>query len=635
MRTKYRRTIDRNLELTRRISSEEKLINPKLESLTDESIEELAEKINRSRVWEEEKCINSANMPYCALAAAQNGLISPGQFCTLMLYWSTSTTQPKDFIKSHRLFTPENEIDLSSFQLLKKTHLKAPDLCLTEEEYKEFFERMRKLPVSEQQFFEISNQDTNTILNALARVGFNIFGQIDGPNGTRRIIPSIGMMQVYLDVKFKDNAVKINPVIGLSSLEDIKENGVNSERDLGVPFPGFSCLLADGFSAKGYRFTIHDFYHSTLASCAPAKEREFIINTSDTIKNYLEGRRQLPLIELKLDSQQIAETIYQYWDPEETTIRSCIDQFIDMELYMYRPDHFLSAINKADLEVMYWATALNIISSVSILERNLPPLSAKTLDEIFTKLFELVIKNKRTRELNSNFNYLKSFFKYTNESSSLEIAYSLKVLCHLSDVIKSWNKTQIQSTPSSTELFPKMMAADKLPNYIIVNASKTKMKGSEIYQSNLLLLGDKAEIQKFRQCINKNSDVKPNKFLNYDTTITTIENNRYTIWSNIEKSHPYIKQFVKEASLILCFGKTGVWLEFLKANYDIGNGYIPTYEKTGEVSLKFNCYQKDSKIPAVKIPVAQQTERNWERYTFNLLSAATENVPIPLYQNSL
>lgn len=632
MRTKYRRTIDHNLELTRRISSEEKLINPKLESLTDESIEELAEKINsRSVFWEEEKCIDSANMPYCALAAAQNGLINPVQFGTLMLYWSTSTTQPKDFIKSHRLFTPEDKIDLSSFQLLQKTHLPAPDLNLTEEEYKEFFERMKELPISERQFFEISYQDQNTILNVLENQQmFNVFGQIDPPNGTRRIIPSVGMMQVYLDVKFKDNAVKINLVIGLSSLEDIIKNGLNSERDVVIPFPDISLPLADGFSAKGPRFTIHDFYHSTMASCAPPKEREFIISTSDAIKNYLDERRQLFSIELNPYPPKMVEIIYQYWDSEETAIHFCIDELIDMDLHMYRPDNLLLAMEGADLEVMYWTTVLKMIS----ISRLITPLSDKTLEGIFAKLFELAIKNKRIRELNSNFNYLKSFFKDTLESGGrLQVLYNQRALYYLNHIIKIWRKTQIQSIPSSTELFPKTMVADRLPHYVIVSGSKTKMKGSEMYQSNLLLVGDKAEIQKFKQCI---SDVKQTKILSYDTTIATIENNRYTIWNGIEKSHPCIKKFIKEASLILCFGKTGgVWLKSLDKNYDIGNGYIPTYEKSGEVSLKFNCYQKGSKIPAAKIPVAQKTERNWERYTFNLLSAATENVPTPLYQNGI
>lgn len=393
MRTKYRRTIDRNLELTRRLSNhEEALINSKLKSLTDEGIEELAKEINSGHPWEEEKCINRTDMSYCALAAVQSELIKPTQFASLMLYWST--IQSKDFIKSHRLFKG-NEIDSSSFQLLKKTHLDALDLSLMEEEYKEFFKRMRELPVSEQQFFEISNQDKDTILNALAESEFNVFGRIDG---TKRIIPSVGMMQVYLDVKFKSNAVKINPVIGLSSLEDIRKNGLKSERDVKFPFPGLSLPLADGYSAEDYRFPIHDFYHSTIASCAPAKEREFIISTSDTIKNYLDDRRQLPLVELKFYPKEIVKIIYQYWEPdltpEETTINSLINMFIDMELNMYRPDNQALAIKGADLEVMYWVTILSIFSKLFLLAIKLTPLSTKTFEEILSKLFEFAVKNK-------------------------------------------------------------------------------------------------------------------------------------------------------------------------------------------------------------------------------------------------
>jgi len=248
--------------------------------------------------------------PKIALWAFREGLISEGQFATTAFLWSILQHHDKAEIQIRPFDTEENlELLKSTFSTVSKSRAatlmsqirsrkgKQPDKNLTT-----FIENVHKLPYSEWQFFLIpdidpvetikastdSSQEMDDILSGRRSIsqelmkgpGINIFGRvkIDGENF--RIIPSFGMMQAFVSAYTKEeNAVTINPVIGLSSIEDIRDNGITDSRDMRLPFPDVSLPdMADELRCDlAYDFFYHDFYHAIMASCiAPESRRDYI-----------------------------------------------------------------------------------------------------------------------------------------------------------------------------------------------------------------------------------------------------------------------------------------------------------------------------------------------------------------------
>jgi hypothetical protein len=146
-------------------------------------------------------------------------------------------------------------------------------------------------------------------MDTFTNLAFNIFTK---PK-KGRMIPSLGLMQTFLNVKFED-AVTINPVLGLSSMEDIRENGITSTRDMALRFPGVHLPDdADGDAAPGFSFTFHDFYHAYIASSLGNDFRCLFIKIGDIANEVI---KDLP----KKDRLEMGD--------------SCVD----MNIFTFRPE---------------------------------------------------------------------------------------------------------------------------------------------------------------------------------------------------------------------------------------------------------------------------------------------------------
>lgn len=505
--------MDRSPELTRRIkSSEEHKINAKLASLldVDKKIDELIQALVSKSPWEfDETCINHEDMPYIALLAVQNKLIEVQQFATLMLYWSVvQDTGSAASIQSCRLFEePGTEL----FQNLHSDYYdEEPVLDLVPKEYKEFLEKMKSLPVSEQQFFLIEDDKRHSILKVLELNNFTVFGQIN----RHLMIASMGMMQTYLNVKFKSQAVDLNPVLGLSSVEDIRKNSLKNTRDIAFHFPNVSIPdKADNHSALWHRFTRHDFYHGVIVSCAPAAERSLLILTSDAVKNYL-AENSIPVLN-KLKSiypKNVAKIIYQYWrSAEEPSIKFIINALIDMEVTAYRPDkQFADA--EADLETMYWGTLVALFAPSVIKALSLTPLSMETLEEIFIPIFKLAKEHGRTREPQSGFEEVISIYQENPHSS---VVYDLDQFpplwnrVNICNILAERLRTIPAKTPKSD--LKQIIQKEMVPFFSLVNVLKvlqyaTNVKMGVLQQAcmififkNFLPLVERSNFKEFQQ----------------------------------------------------------------------------------------------------------------------------------------
>ncbi len=373
--------INTKLEMTRRISpAEEQKINARLAELPQkqENAALLVEANNSStkELWEQQPILHDADMPLFALLAFQNNLLDEIAFSTLLLYWSAVQCHGKQKVETYFL----NDNDDETLEILRES-LFLDVGVLKDDEIDSFIEEFKKLPPSEQRFFLVPDI-ANTIVDPI-EASFRIFGR--SPWRDKYMVPSLGMMQAYLRLKYK-YPVKINPVIGLSSLADIRLNGLNGTRDMGLHFPYvYLPSEADTFLALWYLFAKHDFYHAALVSSIPDEHRKFYIYMSDQIKNDLKTKF-LPLKEsLVFFPKYIAKLIRGYAEsPEDILTRDISDGLIDMEHSIYR---VIGALAKdAQTGDLFWESFANtLLKSIVLYQkiRNLPYNTQELVSSLF------------------------------------------------------------------------------------------------------------------------------------------------------------------------------------------------------------------------------------------------------------
>ena len=325
------------IALTKRLSTKEQTqLIDKLRSLPpiNQKIGDLIEALKRGN-WRA-PIFSDPDFPYYALLACNQGLITSHQFGTIQIYWSTiQYHEGKKNVCAAPIFKYDDVVPeaaqaifetlfLNPETALAQMGLYDPNIpLLTEKQFEAFFEQLNQLPASEQYVFLVHDKDPispdlpPTISQRLyLGTGYNVFCR-NIEAGTR-MVPSIGMMQAFLNVRYGKNAVQLNPVIGLSSEADIRQNGLESKRDTAVCFPGVELPEeADTFRAPWYDFTYHDFYHAMLASGIPVQYRPLLVQIADIAKSILQTTSNP-------QDQALMNKIY--------------DQFIDMEQTNFRPE---------------------------------------------------------------------------------------------------------------------------------------------------------------------------------------------------------------------------------------------------------------------------------------------------------
>ncbi|MBS0615477.1 MAG: hypothetical protein JSR58_02875 [Verrucomicrobia bacterium] len=265
------------------------------------------------------------DFPFLVLSALQcewldqkNGEM---QAATALNFWSAYQFHDKNsqVIETIPLFQ-NDQVNPLAEPLLKETFKRSIDNFeyLEGNKYVKFLEQMRQLPKSEQQFLlvpDIQKAEDQTVSQAIKKnAHFNVFNRTPHKGQTMRIVPSVGMMQAFLNAQY-DEPVKITPRLYLSSIEQIRECGLTDTRDMMTSVPSKyksnRCPdKADGYLAPWYDFAYHDFYHAHVCSAIGKAYRRAGIAASDALMEF--SRTMLP----PTDRQGLEELAIAFIDME-------------------------------------------------------------------------------------------------------------------------------------------------------------------------------------------------------------------------------------------------------------------------------------------------------------------------------
>lgn len=265
----------------------------------------------KTQDWNGESPIfGNKDLPYLVIEALKQGKITPMQMGTLLYFWGTN---------QYHLHTDKVKPLCFSMRSDNGFKLFLPLSQLPKDKQEELYQAFQSLPESEQQFLLVPDIEENpniqknpmltSILQEIINTGLHAFNRVTYNNSKMKVIASLGMWQVFLNVSFGKQAVTLNPVIGDSSVEDIRLNGLNSSRDIAVPNPlalpsvqdssvsnidytkhswyhpfdprQNKMLQADLHDAPRTTFTYHDEYHSYVASSIPPAHRILSVNLAD------------------------------------------------------------------------------------------------------------------------------------------------------------------------------------------------------------------------------------------------------------------------------------------------------------------------------------------------------------------
>ena len=165
---------------------------------------------------------------------------------------------------------------------------------LTTAKIDRFFKQMQKKQTSEAGFFlvktipyqELPNTVTTISRTIYSQTGINVFNQFQLREATYEMIPSFSMMQEFLRVHSgARQSVRITPVIGDSSVQDIVKCGKTHTRVMRLPFPDSPFpKKADCIDTPYFMDYIrHEFYHAIVASDVPKKYQLAFIELAETL----------------------------------------------------------------------------------------------------------------------------------------------------------------------------------------------------------------------------------------------------------------------------------------------------------------------------------------------------------------
>lgn len=289
-------------EIVRRIPEHKRqIIETRLKAVNSRHLTSIQAAIaNQKNLLDDASFIHDEIFPFAALQAVRMGEISSFQFGSLMALWGNlenilpgltgqEIQATPEFVP---LFTVDGEKNprasillipcLQPSQTLPNLVVKTPEELL-----KGIYEKAIHLPQSEQGFWVVEDippksEITQTVTQVIKSLGVK-FLAFDAED-RREMIPSFGLQQIFLDVAFP-HAVRINPVIGDSTPNDIRKGSLERYRDIALPFPESELSkVADDIPApSALDFMFHDRYHAVRASRVTPEETGHYVAIGDKL----------------------------------------------------------------------------------------------------------------------------------------------------------------------------------------------------------------------------------------------------------------------------------------------------------------------------------------------------------------
>lgn len=283
--------------------------------------------------------------PLYALKALREGGMTPHQFGTIQLHWTAHQKNRK--VEILPLFSKSKENSLALLQILPQ--VLTPQIgkvsFLSQTKMREFFQGARKLPLSERQFFVVADDPDSKLsggketFSQSINFKINIFCRFIFNGQKMRMIPSVGLMQNYLNLAF-ENPVRINISLGMSPVEDFFNH---SARVMGVPFPGvFLETIIHGLPGEFEDFTFHDLYHAISMSILPIEERKVMLKIAYFTVDFIR----------KMNEQCISLKERSEWNRELPEFRVLVQKIVDFDYYFFNKKKYKKMDHDGDM--MFW-----------------------------------------------------------------------------------------------------------------------------------------------------------------------------------------------------------------------------------------------------------------------------------------
>lgn len=275
---------------------------------------------------EHRNLLHSDDFAYAALRAFREKKISRNEFATLVtlhgIYQEGTRDNSSFKICHHRLFDNRGKANKDAWDFLASSlqSSNTPD-SFPAFDVRGIIHRMTRLlkdkPPVEAGFWIYDWPDLpkeydgqRTIRRVLADdVGIKF---LFGGQGSMMCAP-ITLRQAFLESFCREETHEINPVIGISTVEDIRTGSLKRHRDMAIPFPGHPLpKTADHLPAPtiaGFQF--HDWYHALRASMLKNSDIDIIIPIGDAI-NTLKKDVHKEYLDLQKTWQERKENFEKY-----------------------------------------------------------------------------------------------------------------------------------------------------------------------------------------------------------------------------------------------------------------------------------------------------------------------------------
>ena len=256
----------------------------------------------------------SGEFPYVNLRAFRDGKINVNEFATLAslhgIYQESREESESFGMKFEALFDQNGEPDKEAWKAIEETLHKSNDTVTSAFKY-DIADVIKKMQVEfntarplEAGFWHYDMpvpSEKQTIVDVIRRLGsWALSGYAN-----QEMIPSITMIQAFIDSAYGEEAHRINPVIGISSTDDLRLGGISCYRDYAIPLPDVPLpKIADYFPAPNIAaFQKHDRYHLERASLLTNADKDLYIAIGDALQEQ-KKRYKSAISELKSICQQ-------------------------------------------------------------------------------------------------------------------------------------------------------------------------------------------------------------------------------------------------------------------------------------------------------------------------------------------
>ena len=241
----------------------------------------------------------SDEFPYVNLRAFRDGKITVNEFATLASLhgiYQEKREEHKSFeMKFEALFDQNGRPNRMAWRAIEQTLYKsnAAEISAFKYNVADVIEKMKvelktasPLEAGFWHYDMPKPSGTKTIADVVRQLGSYALSGYE----KQEMIPSITMIQAFIDSAFGEEAHRINPVIGVSSPDDIRSGSIGCFRDYAIPFPDVPLpKTADDLPAPDIRiFQIHDKYHLERASLLMNADKDLYVAIGDALQKQKE-----------------------------------------------------------------------------------------------------------------------------------------------------------------------------------------------------------------------------------------------------------------------------------------------------------------------------------------------------------